>query len=66
MNKDQIKGKANQIKGEIKDRAGGALGDAKMQTEGKTDKATGKIQEGIGDLKDKVSGPPRPADSNRR
>jgi uncharacterized protein YjbJ (UPF0337 family) len=56
MNEDQMKGKANQVKGEVKDRAGGALGDNKTQAEGKMDKVGGKIQEGYGDLKEKLSG----------
>lgn len=54
MNDDQINGKAKQVKGEVKDRAGGALGDNSTQAEGKMEKLGGKIQEGIGDLKDKM------------
>lgn len=54
MNDDQIKGKEKQVEGEVKDRAGGALGDNKTQGEGKLDKAAGKVQEGYGNLKEKV------------
>jgi uncharacterized protein YjbJ (UPF0337 family) len=55
MNDDQIKGKASQVKGEVKDRAGGAMGDNSTQAEGKMEKLGGKIQEGVGNLKDKLT-----------
>ena len=54
-NRDQAEGKAKQVEGEIKDRAGGALGDNSTQAEGKLDKAKGKVQEAWGDAKDKLS-----------
>jgi uncharacterized protein YjbJ (UPF0337 family) len=65
MNEDQMKGKANQAKGEVKDRAGGALGDNSTQAEGKMDKVGGKIQEGYGNLKEKLSGDKSEADHKR-
>jgi uncharacterized protein YjbJ (UPF0337 family) len=66
MNDDQIKGKEKQVKGEVKDRAGGALGDNSTQAEGKMDKAGGKIQEGYGNLKDKLSGDDKDKDLDRK
>jgi uncharacterized protein YjbJ (UPF0337 family) len=56
MNEDQLKGKKKQVEGTVKDRAGGALGDSGTQAEGKIENAGGKIQEGYGNLKEKISG----------
>jgi uncharacterized protein YjbJ (UPF0337 family) len=52
MNKDRIAGAAKQAKGAIKEAAGKAIGDAKLTTEGKSDKVEGKIQNAVGGLKD--------------
>ena len=56
MDKDQIIGSAAQIKGSVKEAAGKALGDKKLETEGKTDKTAGKIQNAVGGLKDAMRG----------
>ncbi|MFZ0693082.1 MAG: CsbD family protein, partial [Alphaproteobacteria bacterium] len=45
-------GAAKQIKGSIKEAIGKATGDAKLEAEGKADKAVGKVQNAIGGLKD--------------
>jgi len=52
MNKDRIAGSAKEIKGSIKETVGKAVGDAKLQSDGKTDKVAGKVQNAIGGLKD--------------
>ncbi|ANY65112.1 CsbD family protein [Paenibacillus sp. BIHB 4019] len=52
---DKIKGKANQVKGEIKDQIGKATNNESLQGEGKLDKAKGIAQEKIGELKNKIS-----------
>jgi uncharacterized protein YjbJ (UPF0337 family) len=54
MDKDRIKGSAEQAKGAVKETAGKLLGDKKLETDGKTDKAAGKVQNAIGGLKDAV------------
>jgi uncharacterized protein YjbJ (UPF0337 family) len=54
VDKDRIKGSAEQIKGSVKEAAGKAFGDKKLETEGKTDVAAGKVQNAIGGLKDAV------------
>lgn len=54
MDKDRIKGAANQAKGAIKVAAGKVLGDAKLQAEGKADKVKGKVQNAVGGAKDTV------------
>ena len=54
MDKDRIKGSADQAKGSIKDVTGRLVGDAKLQAEGKVDKAKGKVGNAIGGAKDAV------------
>ncbi len=54
MNKDRIEGSAEQAKGKVKEVAGKATGDTKLETEGKADQAAGKIQNTVGGLKDAV------------
>ena len=56
MDKDRIKGSAEQAKGKVKEVAGKALGDSKLETEGKADQVAGKIQNAVGGLKDAVRG----------
>ena len=52
MNKDRIAGAAKEIKGSLKETIGKAVGDAKLQSDGKADKIEGKIQNAIGGLND--------------
>ncbi len=52
MDKDRIKGSAEQIKGRVKEAVGKALGDKKLETKGNTERAAGKVQNAIGGLKD--------------
>jgi len=54
MNKDQVQGRAEQAKGAIKETVGKAVKSDRLKTEGKLDKASGKIQSGTGDAKEKV------------
>ncbi len=56
MNDDQLKGKMDQLKGGIKQGVGGALGDKRTEREGTADRVGGKVQEGIGNLKEKLTG----------
>jgi uncharacterized protein YjbJ (UPF0337 family) len=56
MDKDRIAGSAKEIKGAVKQVAGKAVGDAKLQSEGKADKIEGKVQNAIGGLKDALKG----------
>ena len=56
MDKDRIEGSAEQAKGAVKEVAGKILGDKKLETDGKTDKAAGQVQNAIGGLKDAVRG----------
>ncbi|WP_020174887.1 CsbD family protein [Methyloferula stellata] len=52
MDKDRIEGLARETKGAVKDAAGKVTGDAKLQAEGKADKAAGKVQNAVGGMKD--------------
>jgi uncharacterized protein YjbJ (UPF0337 family) len=56
MDKDRIDGSARQAKGAVKEAAGKAFGDKKLETEGQTDKAAGKVQNAVGGLKDALRG----------
>ncbi|MEH7416322.1 CsbD family protein [Neobacillus drentensis] len=55
MNKDELKGRFDQVKGEAKEQWGKTTDDRSTETEGKFDKLKGKVKEGIGDVKDKLS-----------
>jgi uncharacterized protein YjbJ (UPF0337 family) len=54
MDKDRIKGSAKQAGGAIKEAAGKATGDSKLQAEGAADKTAGKVQNAVGGVKDAV------------
>jgi uncharacterized protein YjbJ (UPF0337 family) len=56
MDKDRIKGSAEQAKGAVKETAGKVFGDNKLENEGKSDKAAGKVQNAVGGLKDALRG----------
>jgi uncharacterized protein YjbJ (UPF0337 family) len=55
MDKNRIAGSVKEIKGGAKEMIGKVLGDAKLQSDGKTEKAVGKIQNAVGGLNDAVS-----------
>jgi len=54
MDKDRVVGSAKQIKGTVKQAVGKAVGDTKLESEGKADKVEGKVQNAIGGLKDTI------------
>lgn len=54
MDKDRIEGTGKKVKGSIKEAAGKATGDAKLETEGKADKLAGRVQNAVGGAKDAV------------
>jgi uncharacterized protein YjbJ (UPF0337 family) len=56
MDKDRIVGSGKQIKGAVKQTVGKAVGDAKLESEGKADRIEGKVQNTIGGLKDTLKG----------
>ena len=52
--KDQFKGKFDEAKGTVKEKAGEFTGDRKMESEGTAEKAKGKAEGFIGGVKDKA------------
>ena len=54
MNDDQAKGRADQVKGTIKEKTGQVTGNRDLEDEGTADKASGKVQSTIGHAKEKV------------
>ena len=44
IDKDRIIGSAKVVKGNVKEAVGKAVGDAKLETQGKADKIEGKVQ----------------------
>jgi uncharacterized protein YjbJ (UPF0337 family) len=56
MDKDRIVGSAKQVKGAVKQAVGKAVGDTKLESEGKTDRIAGKVQNAIGGIKDTLKG----------
>ncbi len=54
MDKDRVEGAAKTAGGKIKEAAGKALGDQKMEAEGNIKKNEGKIQNAVGGIKDTI------------
>jgi uncharacterized protein YjbJ (UPF0337 family) len=52
MHKDTVKGAGKQAAGSIKQAAGKATGNRRMEAEGAAEKTAGKVQKGVGDMKD--------------
>lgn len=52
MDNDRMAGAAQNLGGKAKDAVGGALGDTKLQGEGKADQAAGTIRNAVGGAKD--------------
>ena len=54
MNKDQVKGRMDEAKGNVKEQVGKAVGNPSLRDEGTADKVRGKTQKTVGDAKEKV------------
>tara|TARA_R110002072_G_C7919262_1_gene530934 strand:- start:529 stop:705 length:177 start_codon:yes stop_codon:yes gene_type:complete len=54
INKDQVKGTANEVKGKVKEVAGHLVGNEKLEVKGKIQKNLGKTQAKYGDVKNAV------------
>jgi uncharacterized protein YjbJ (UPF0337 family) len=54
MNRDELEGKNDQVKGKIKQAAGDLTDDDRLHDEGVSDEAAGKVQEGFGRGRRKV------------
>ena len=54
MNKDELNGKVDRLKGNIKESVGEATNDQDLRDEGVADQASGNVQEGFGKARRKV------------
>jgi uncharacterized protein YjbJ (UPF0337 family) len=54
MNRDELEGKGDQLKGKIKQAAGDLTDDEKLHGEGVADETSGNVQEGFGTARRKV------------
>ncbi len=54
MNRDELDGKADQIKGKVKKAAGDLTDNDRLHDEGAADEAAGEVQEGFGRARRKV------------
>ncbi len=54
MNKDQVNGRAETVKGNLKEAAGALTGNERLKSEGVADQAAGKVQSTVGDVKNDV------------
>lgn len=53
-NKDEVKGKVEQVKGNVKQKAGRAFDDPELEQEGVDDRNRGELREGYGTTRRKV------------
>jgi uncharacterized protein YjbJ (UPF0337 family) len=51
---NQTEGKVDNLKGRVKDAAGGLTGDSSLQAEGKWDKTKGKVKDKVGEAQRKL------------
>ena len=54
MNRDELEGKGDQLKGKVKQAAGDLTDDQQLHDEGVADEAAGTVQEGFGKGRRKV------------
>ena len=54
MNRDELEGKLDQLKGEAKQAVGHVTDDQRLHDEGAVDEASGELQEGFGKARRKV------------
>ena len=53
-NRDEVEGKLDQVKGNVKEGIGRAIDDRDLEAEGRADDAKGNIKEGFGKARRKV------------
>ena len=54
MNKDQVKGKAKEVAGEVQEHVGRAVGSKEQEAKGHAREMEGKVQKAAGDVKEDV------------
>ncbi len=65
MNRDELEGKVDEVKGNIKKRIGGATEDPKRQAEGWAEEKKGQLQKKIGEFEKDAPRDDKEADRNR-
>ncbi|GAA5348234.1 CsbD family protein [Streptococcus uberis] len=56
MSDEKVKAKLGQISGKVKETIGKVSGDKSLETEGKVEKTSGKLEEFAADAKDSIKG----------
>lgn len=64
MEKEQVTGKVDELKGKVKQGVGQATGNPNLQNEGAFDETKGKVKQAYGDFKDTVKSADREAGSD--
>jgi uncharacterized protein YjbJ (UPF0337 family) len=59
MNKDQVKGTAEKVKGKVNEAVGHATGNTKQEVKGDVQHAAGEARKKAGDVKEAVKDTPR-------
>jgi uncharacterized protein YjbJ (UPF0337 family) len=54
VNKDQVKGRIHEAKGKVKEIAGKAVGNRRVEAEGDAEQLAGKVQKTYGDAKNEA------------
>lgn len=60
MNKAQVKGRIKEAEGTVKEVTGNIVGNKTLEEKGKVQKVVGKVQAGLGDLKDDLKKADKP------
>jgi uncharacterized protein YjbJ (UPF0337 family) len=53
-NRDEVRGKADQVKGRVKEEVGDMMDDDRLEDEGRAERAAGEIEEGVGKGRRKI------------
>jgi uncharacterized protein YjbJ (UPF0337 family) len=54
VNKDQVKGRVNEVAGKVKETAGKIVGNEDLEAEGSVQKNIGVVQSTLGDVKEDI------------
>ena len=53
-NRDEVRGKADQVKGRVKEEVGDMVDDDRLENEGRSERAAGEVEESIGKGRRKI------------
>ena len=53
-NRDEVRGKADQVKGRVKEEVGDMMDDDQLENEGRAERAAGEVEEGFGKGRRKI------------